>query len=219
MLKIFAKVTDFMLNIAVFGSGRGSNFKAILDAIEEGTIPGARIACVISNNSAAGILEIAHAHSIPAYHLSQKNSPGEEAFAQTLLEVLQSHTVNLIVLAGYMKLLHPRIIATYRQRIINIHPALLPKFGGKGMYGHHVHEAVIRAGERESGASVHFVDEVYDHGTVILQKKVPVLPDDTPEALAARVLTVEHELYPEVVRRFARGEVAVPQNRPALAQT
>jgi phosphoribosylglycinamide formyltransferase-1 len=118
-----------------------------------------------------------------------------------------------------MKLLHPRIIATYRQRIINIHPALLPKFGGKGMYGHHVHEAVIRAGECESGASVHFVDEVYDHGAVILQKEVPVLPDDTPEALAARVLTVEHELYPEVVRRFARGEVAVPQSRPALAQT
>jgi phosphoribosylglycinamide formyltransferase 1 len=219
MLKIFAKAADFMLNIAVFGSGRGSNFKAILDAIDEGTIPGARIVCVISNNSAAGILEIARTHSIPAYHLSQKNSPGEETFAQTLLEVLQSHSVNLVVLAGYMKLLHPRIIATYRQRIINIHPALLPKFGGKGMYGHHVHEAVIRAGERESGASVHFVDEVYDHGTVILQKTVPVLPDDTPDTLAARVLTAEHEIYPEAVRRFARGEIIVPQRRPALART
>jgi formyltetrahydrofolate-dependent phosphoribosylglycinamide formyltransferase len=208
-----------MLTIAVFGSGRGSNFQAILHAVNQGSVPGARIACVISNNSTAGILETARAHSIPALHLSQKNFPDQDSFAHHLLEVLRRHDVNFIALAGYMKLLPSAIITTYRQRIVNIHPALLPKFGGKGMYGLHVHEAVLKAGEHESGASVHFVDEVYDHGTVILQKRVPVRPDDTPETLAARVLAVEHEIYPEVLRRFARGDISIPDPRPALTHS
>jgi len=197
-----------MLTIAVFGSGRGSNFEAILTAIKQGTMPGARIACVISNNSTAGILELARQNSLPAYHLSVKQFASDKEFIDRTLALLEEHEVNFIVLAGYMKLLPQPVITQYRNRIVNIHPALLPKFGGKGMYGHHVHEAVIAAGEKESGATVHVVDEVYDHGMIVLQKSVPVVPGDTPESLAARVLAVEHEIFPEAIRRLARGESA-----------
>lgn len=199
-----------MLTIAVFGSGRGSNFEAILTAMKQGTIPGARIACVISNISSAGILELARQNSLPAYHLSVKQFASDKEFIDRTLALLEEHEVNFIVLAGYMKLLPPPVVARYRNRIVNIHPALLPKFGGNGMYGHHVHEAVIAAGEKESGATVHVVDEIYDHGTIVLQKSVPVMPGDTPESLAARVLAVEHEIYPEAIRRLARGESAAP---------
>jgi len=199
-----------MLNIAVFGSGRGSNFRAILAAIESGSIPGARIVCVISNNSSAGILQIARDHSLPAYHLSQAQCASEEAFVERLLGVLDSHQANLIALAGYMKLLPQQLIARFHRRVVNIHPALLPKFGGKGMYGHHVHEAVLAAGETASGATVHLVDEAYDRGAILLQRKVPVLPGDSVEDLAARVLEVEHELFPEVIRRIASGELLLP---------
>jgi phosphoribosylglycinamide formyltransferase 1 len=199
-----------MLTIAVFGSGRGSNFEAILTAMKQGTIPGARIACVISNNASAGILEAARQDSLPAYHLSARQFASDKEFVDRTLALLEDHEVNFIVLAGYMKLLPPPVVTRYRNRIVNIHPALLPKFGGKGMYGHHVHEAVIAAGEKESGATVHIVDEIYDHGTIVLQKSVPVMPGDTPESLAARVLAVEHEIYPEAIRRLARGESATP---------
>jgi phosphoribosylglycinamide formyltransferase-1 len=201
-----------MLRIAALGSGRGSNFKAILSAIQEKKIPAARICLVISNNSSAGILEIARASSLPAIHLSQKQYPSEELFVEALLTLLRKHQISLIVLAGYMKRIHPRVISTYRNRILNIHPALLPKFGGKGMYGHHVHEAVIRAGEKVSGATVHFVDEVYDHGPVVLQRSIPVEPEDTPETLAAKVLKIEHQLYPEAIRLIA--EENLPTQTP-----
>ncbi len=196
------------LNIAVFGSGRGSNFQAILQAIQRGTIPNAAIRVVISNNSAAGILEIARGSGIPAEHISEKQFSSETDFVNHLLATLRSYDVNFIVLAGYMKRVPQQIINQFRRRIINIHPALLPKFGGQGMYGMRVHEAVIAAGEKVSGASVHYVDEEYDHGDVILQQRVEVKPDDTPESLAARVLTIEHELYPEVLRQFAEGIVS-----------
>ena len=196
-----------MLNIAVFGSGRGSNFQAILDAIQQKRIPAARIRLVVSNNSGAGILEIARMNAVPALHVSQKHFAGEQEFADTLLKQLRDHEVNFIALAGYMKQLHPRVIAAYRNRIINIHPALLPRFGGQGMYGRHVHEAVIAAGEKFSGATVHLVDEEYDHGPIILQKRVIVSPGDTPETLAAKVLKIEHEIYPEAIRRFADGDL------------
>lgn len=195
------------LNIAVFGSGRGSNFQAILQAIQRGTIPNAAIRVVISNNSAAGILEIARGSGIPAEHISEKQFSSETDFVNHLLATLRSYDVNFIVLAGYMKRVPQQIINQFRRRIINIHPALLPKFGGQGMYGMRVHEAVLAAGEKVSGASVHYVDEEYDHGEVILQRRVEVKPDDTPESLAARVLKIEHELYPEVLRQIAEGIV------------
>jgi phosphoribosylglycinamide formyltransferase-1 len=195
-----------MLNIAVLGSGRGSNFQAILTAIQQGRIPGANIAVVISNNSGAGILEIARNNSLPAVHLSQRQFPTEDEFVDALLSLLSTHGVNFIVLAGYMKRVHPRIVHAYRRRIINIHPALLPRHGGPGMYGIHVHEAVIAAGDRLSGATVHFVDEEYDHGSIVLQKTVSVAANDTPETLAAKVLEIEHEIYPEAICRLATVE-------------
>ena len=192
-----------MLNIAVLGSGRGSNFQAILTAMQQGRIPGAKIALVISNNSGAGILEIARNNSLPAVHLSHGQFPTEDQFVDALLSLLGAHEVNFIVLAGYMKRIHPRVVDAYRRRIVNIHPALLPRYGGPGMYGSHVHEAVIAAGDRLSGATVHFVDEEYDHGSIVLQKTVSVAADDTPETLAAKVLEIEHEIYPEAIRRLA----------------
>jgi phosphoribosylglycinamide formyltransferase-1 len=195
-----------MLNIAVFGSGAGSNFRAILTAIQQGNIPDARISLVISNNSGAGIVGIARANALPAIHLSQKQFPDEKSFADTLLSTLRVHDVNFIALAGYMKQVPPAIVAAYRNRIVNIHPALLPRFGGAGMYGIRVHEAVLASGETISGATVHYVDEEYDHGPVVLQQTVPVLSGDTAESLASRVLAAEHELYPAAIRRIAESE-------------
>jgi phosphoribosylglycinamide formyltransferase 1 len=195
-----------MLNIAVFGSGAGSNFRAILTAIQQGNIPDARISLVISNNSGAGILGIARANALPAIHLSRKQFPDEQSFTDSVLTTLRGHDVNFIALAGYMKQVPPEVVAAYRGRIVNIHPALLPRFGGAGMYGIRVHEAVLASGAATSGATVHFVDEEYDHGTVVLQQSVPVLPGDTPESLAARVLAAEHELYPAAIRRISESE-------------
>lgn len=204
-----------MLNIAVLGSGRGSNFQAIAAAIKDGRIPNATVRVVISNNSAAGILEIARANGIAAVHMSDKQFATRHQFDDHLLASLGGHSVNFVLLAGYMKQVSSRIIDAYRNRIINIHPALLPKFGGKGMYGKHVHEAVIASREKVSGATVHIVDEEYDRGAIVLQKQIEVEPADTAETLAARVLQVEHEIYPEAVRMFASGEVM----RPTLFHT
>ncbi len=194
-----------MLNIAVFGSGRGSNFLSILSAIEQRRIPGVRICVVVSNNPTAGILDIARAHALPALHLSQKQFPDEATFAAAVLSALREHGADFIALAGYLKRIPPVVVAAYRNRIVNIHPALLPGFGGAGMYGLRVHAAVIASGETVSGATVHYVDEEYDRGSIILQKKVPVLPGDTPESLAARVLVLEHKLYPEAIRILAEN--------------
>ncbi len=196
-----------LLHIAVFGSGRGSNFQAVLAAIQRGEIPNASIRVVISNNSTAGILEIASTNGISIEHISEKRFSSEQEFAEHLLATLRKHDVNFVMLAGYMKRVPSRLIAEFRNRIINIHPALLPKFGGHGMYGMRVHEAVIAAKEEFSGATVHIVDEEYDHGAIVLQKKVTVTRDDTAETLAEKVLTIEHALYPEALKMFAEGRV------------
>ncbi|MHB1050753.1 MAG: phosphoribosylglycinamide formyltransferase [Bacteroidota bacterium] len=193
-----------MLTIAVFASGRGSNFDALYRTILKEQFP-ARIAVVISNNSQSGVLELARSYKIPAIHLSQRQFPTAESFQQKVLSVLHDHNVNFIVLAGYMKRIDPAIIRAYRQRIINIHPALLPKYGGEGMYGMHVHEAVLKASEKFSGATVHLVDEQYDNGKILLQDIVEIDNGETPESLAAKVLKIEHRILPEVVRMFAEG--------------
>lgn len=198
-----------MLKIAVMGSGKGSNFNSIMQNIRKGGIPDAQVILVISNNSNAGILEIARSYGVPAKHLSRKLFGSEEQFVDGLIEVLNEHGANFIVLAGYMKRLPPRIIAAYRNRIINIHPALLPRHGGPGMYGMHVHESVIASGDTVSGATVHLVDEEYDHGQVVLQQNIPVAQDETPQSLAAKVLMLEHEIYPEAIRMFAEGHVKI----------
>ncbi len=194
-----------MLKIAVMGSGKGSNFNSIMQEIRKGKIPGAQIVVVISNNSDAGILGLARSYGVPAERISRKSFASGEQFSGALIDVLKGHEANFIVLAGYMKRIPSRIIAEYKNRIINIHPALLPRHGGQGMYGMHVHESVIASGDRVSGATVHLVDEEYDRGPVILQRTVPIDPGETAQSLAAKVLVLEHELLPEAIRMFAEG--------------
>ena len=183
--------------------------KAILDAIDSGFIPDAQIALVISNNSDSGALEIARSRSIPGLHLSRKQFDSDDSFVRTLLSRLEEHRVNFIVLAGYMKRIPAAIVQAFRDRIINIHPALLPSFGGPGMYGRFVHEAVIRSGVSFSGATVHVVDEEYDRGRIILQRSISLDQGETPDTLAAKISSIEHELYPEAIRLIAEGKVII----------
>lgn len=192
------------MNIGVFASGRGSNFQAILSAIERGILP-ARVTVLLSNKSNAGAFEIANAYSIPTVHLSQQQFADEAFYAAAMLEVLRSHNVELIALAGYLKKIPTIVVREFRHRILNIHPALLPSFGGQGMYGRHVHEAVLASGAKVTGATVHLVDEEYDRGPIVLQKTVAVDEHDTPETLAAKVLKVEHEIYPLALKAFSEN--------------
>ena len=194
--------------IAVLCSGGGSNLQAIIDAVEAGRIDG-RIVLVLSNASKAFALERARKHGIPARFISKKQAGSDEAFNDQILAALREAGAELVVLAGYLPIVGGQVVRAYPHRIINIHPALIPAFCGVGMYGHHVHEAVLEYGAKLSGATTHFVDEQVDHGGVILQKSVPVLEGDTPDTLAARVLEVEHEILPESVRLFCAGKLGV----------
>ncbi|QLH54095.1 MAG: Phosphoribosylglycinamide formyltransferase [Candidatus Kapaibacterium sp.] len=196
------------LRIGFLASHNGSNMQAIIDSIKRGELD-AIPAVVISNNSNAFALERARREGIPAYHISSKQYPTEEELDKAILETLIKHNVNIVCLAGYMKKVGPKVLNYFKNRVLNIHPALLPKFGGKGMFGKFVHEAVLNAGEKESGCTVHLVDEIYDHGRILGQKIVPVYPDDTVETLAQRVLEQEHKLYPEVLQKIAKGEIVL----------
>ena len=198
------------LHLGIFASHGGSNLQAILDAAANGTIDAVPVV-VISNNSNSAALERARSAGVATAHLSMATHGEPEALDRALVETLRAHGVDLVVLAGYMRQLGPQTIAAYRNRILNIHPALLPKHGGAGFYGERVHTAVLAAGDTESGATVHLVDEEYDHGASLAQAKVPVLADDTPKALADRVLAVEHKLYVETIGRIAAGDLALPQ--------
>lgn len=194
------------LIIGFLASHNGSNMQAIIDSIKRGELD-AVPAVVISNNSNAYALERAKKEGIPAYHLSSKHYPNEEELDQAILDTLIKHNVNIVCLAGYMKKVGPKVLNYFKNRVLNIHPALLPKYGGKGMYGKFVHEAVLKAGEKQSGCTVHLVDEHYDHGRILGQKIVPVFPDDDVETLAQRVLEQEHKLYPEILQKIAKGEI------------
>jgi len=196
------------MNIGVFASGRGSNFQAILNAIQEGLLP-ARVVLVLSNKGDAGALEIARASSLAAVHLSQKQFPDEASFTAAMLDVLKKHNVQIVALAGYLKKIPLNVVREYKNRILNIHPALLPSFGGAGMYGHYVHEAVIASGVKLSGATVHLVDEEYDRGPIVLQKAVAVEACETPVTLAEKVLKIEHEIYPLALKAFAENRVTI----------
>ena len=194
------------LRLGFLASHRGSNMQAIIDACKEGRLD-AEPRVVISNNSGSTALQRAKNEGIPAYHLSQKAHPGPGQLDRAILDTLVKHGVNMMVLAGYMRLLGPLTVSRFPGRILNIHPALLPKFGGKGLFGKAVHEAVLAAGERVTGATVHLVDERYDHGPVIAQSRVPVMTNDTVETLSERVLEREHELYVETLWKIERGEI------------
>lgn len=195
-----------MMRVAVAVSGRGSNLEALVRALDADTA--ARVELVVSNRPEAGGLERARAHGIAAEVLPD---PDE---ASDWLARLERHRIDLVVLAGYLRLVPAPVVLRYRDRVVNVHPALLPAFGGRGMYGRHVHEAVLRSGALESGATVHLVDEAYDRGAVLAQGRVPVLPDDTPDTLAARVLGVEHRLLPAVLRAAAVAGHFVPLSEP-----
>lgn len=182
--------------------------QAIIDACKSGMI-NADPAVVISNNSNSMALERAKNEGIPAFHISQKKYPEPEELDNAIIAILERYEVDIVILAGYMKKLGSKVINRFKGKILNIHPALLPKYGGEGMYGKFVHEAVIKNKEKESGCTVHIVDEIYDHGRILGQTKVPVFPEDTPEILAERVLEQEHILYPEIIRKIANGEIVL----------
>lgn len=202
-------------NLCVFASGNGSNLKAIINASLSGRIT-SRVSLVISNNSNSGALRTAAKYNISYKHISGIMFDSQKEYTKNLLAELKNNKIDMILLAGYMKMLDPAVIRKYRNRIINIHPALLPKFGGKGMFGIHVHEAVIKSGDAVTGASVHFVNEVYDSGAVILQKQVKVKPGDDAVTLQKRVLRAEHKLYPEAIKLFEEGRVKVRNNKVFL---
>jgi len=206
-----------MKKIAVFVSGGGSNFIAIHRQIIQGNILG-KIVMVFSNNPNCGAIKFAEENSIPIFIINAARYPNAHTRDEFLLETCLKAEIDLICLAGFMKMLPKNIVKQYEYRILNIHPGLLPEFGGKGFYGTRVHEAVINTGKRESGATVHFVDEIYDHGPIILQKKVEVMETDTPESLAARVLKLEHELFPEVVKAFCENKIIMENNKPKILE-
>ncbi len=196
------------LNIAFFASHGGSNMQAIIDAIKDGRL-NANAACVISNNSNSGALQRARSENIPAYHISTKTHPIDELRIQRMIEIFIEHNINIIVLAGYMKKLPTEIIEFVGGRVLNIHPALLPKHGGEGMYGINVHKSVIETKDKITGATVHLVDSEYDRGKILQQISIDVLPDDTAESLAERVLAVEHIIYTDTLAKIANGDIII----------
>lgn len=187
-------------SIVVFASGSGSNFQAILDAAEKGEIP-ASVSGLIAQREGIGAIERAHRHQIPVSVLNPVHFQDPSLFEQAMTEQLEIWNPDLIVLAGYLVKIPAAVIQRWHGKIINIHPSLLPDFGGKGFYGRRVHEAVLAAGRTQSGCTVHLVTEEFDQGPVLGQRRVPVRPDDTPDSLAARVLEQEHRLLPDVIRQ------------------
>ena len=199
-----------MLKVVVLVSGGGTNLQAILDAIDSGAITNAEIAAVISNNPGVYALERARRKNIPAVVVSPKNYPDRAAFHDALLETVQSFGAELVVLAGCLVVIPEKMVQAFPNRIINIHPALIPSFCGKGYYGLKVHEGVLERGVKVTGATVHFVDSGTDTGPIIAQKAVDVLPGDTPEILQRRVMEqAEWILLPKAVDDFANGRIHV----------
>ena len=199
-----------MLNVVVLVSGGGTNLQAIIDAVESGQITNTKIAGVISNNKNAYALERAKKHGIPSLCLSPKQFASREEFNEQFLEKVNELHPDLIVLAGFLVVIPPAMIETYRNRIINIHPSLIPSFCGTGFYGLKVHEAALARGVKVVGATVHFVDEGTDTGPIILQKAVEVEPGDTPEVLQRRVMEqAEWKILPRAIDLIANGKVSV----------
>jgi phosphoribosylglycinamide formyltransferase 1 len=188
-------VKEAKVGILVGTRGRGSNMRALIEACRAGKVPNAEVSVVVAPTEAAPALEVARELGV-----ATRVAPNE---AGALLEAFEG--CDAICLAGFLRLLPAEVLTEFPDRILNIHPALLPKFGGKGMYGQRVHEAVIDAQETESGCTVHLVNERYDEGRIVLQKRCPVFPDDTPETLAARVLSLEHQAFPEALAEVLRG--------------
>ena len=197
-----------MLRIGVLASGEGTTLQSIIDACVLGRIKG-RVVVVISNNSGSGALRRAAAAGIETFHLSSATHSSADSLDIAISDALQRARADVIFLAGYMKRLGPHTLGMFPARILNTHPALLPKFGGHGMFGLRVFEAVLAAGESESGASVHLVDAEYDTGTVVRQARIPILPEDTVESLKTRVQACEREVVVNTLAAIARGELVL----------
>lgn len=202
--------------VLVSGHSRGSNMQALIDACRRGEIDG-QVARVIGTRRDAPALQRAAEQGIATSVISPRHLTDDE-YAQRLLDELDEARIDLVCLAGYMRLLPTAVVQAYAGKIMNIHPALLPLFGGKGMYGEHVHRAVLESGMKVSGCTVHFVDENYDTGPIIVQRCVPVMEDDTWETLAARVLPNEHQAYVQAVKLFAQGRLRIEGRRVRILQ-
>ena len=200
------------LRVGVLASGRGSNLQAILDAIDAGRLA-ARVVVVVSDRADAQALDRARRHGAKAVFVDPRQHPDREAFDRAVLAVLDEHKVELVCLAGFMRLLTPGFIAAYRHRILNIHPALLPSFPGL-----HAQRQALAYGAKISGATVHFVDEGVDTGPIILQAAVPVLDDDTEETLSARILAEEHKIYPGAIQLFVEGRLEIQGRRVIIRE-
>ena len=198
------------LHLGFLASHGGSNMQAIIDACKDGTLA-ATPSVVISNNADSLALERAKKEGLPTFHFSSKTHPNTEVLDAIILQTLQKYNVDLLILAGYMRMLGKQTLKQYKNRILNIHPALLPKFGGKGMYGQFVHEAVIAAKEKKSGVTIHLVDDRYDHGAIVAQTEVAVLENDTPQSLSERVLAEEHKIFAITLQRISKGEIDLDQ--------
>lgn len=208
-----------MIKLAVCVSGGGTNLQAIMDAIDNGTITNAQIAVVISNNPGAYALERAKQHGIEGICISPREFETRDAFNDAFLKKLDSYQVDLVVLAGFLVVIPPQMIANYRNRIINIHPSLIPSFCGTGYYGLKVHEGVLNRGVKVTGATVHFVDEGTDTGPIILQKAVEVQQGDTPEVLQRRVMEqAEWKIMPQAIDLIANGKVTVEDGRVVISE-
>lgn len=198
-----------MFSFGVMASSGGSNFKALLEKVQDGSLR-AKCAFLIVNNGDCGAVQIAKEFGVPTFHISGKTHPEQLEYEEALLGVLSNHPVDLLLLAGYMKKIPDSLIQTLPERILNIHPALLPKYGGKGFWGMNVHRAVIENHEKQSGPTVHLVTSEIDKGRILAQTPVPVLEGDSPEELAARVLQQEHRLYWKTVLDYAKTLKLIP---------
>lgn len=194
-----------MKNIAVFASGSGSNAQNIIQHFNGGNI--AAVKLVICNNPKAYVLERAASFGVPAVVMDKEELTCENP--STLLNLLEENSINYIILAGYLQKIPAALTTAYAGRIINIHPALLPKFGGKGMYGMHVHEAVVKAGETHSGITIHLVDAKYDNGKILFQAQCPLSPTDTPKDVATKVQALEQEHFPTVIEQYILGKDSI----------
>ena len=206
-----------MLRVSVLVSGGGTNLQAIIDAVESGRLPDVKIVSVISSSRNAYALERAGKHGIPAMVLSPRDYPDREQYARALIASLEETGTQLVVLAGFLVVIPPLVVEAYQNRIINIHPSLIPSFCGKGCYGLKVHEMALERGVKVTGATVHFVDSGTDTGPILLQKAVEVLPDDTPSVLQKRVMEeAEWKLLPEAIALIAADKVAVEGGRAVI---
>jgi phosphoribosylglycinamide formyltransferase-1 len=205
------------MRIAVFVSGGGTNLQAIIDRIEDGRLTGVQIVKVIASKEGVFAIERAKKHNIPFAIITKKNFKEQREYDQALIESLENDNIDLVVLAGFLSLLGSDFIGRYKNRIINVHPALIPSFCGEGMYGIKPHMAAIERGVKLTGATVHFVDDCYDSGPIILQKSVPIEDDDTPQTLQERVMIqAEQVILPEAIQLLADGKIIISGNRTLI---